>query len=206
MSLSKRTKSHSEFQASLIPPVSFLPSPAALSIEAGWAWFSAELASVAWVTGACPIKLVASAHVALAVAVTARAKSPPTTLAAPSKLLTRRVAASTLVVAAAAPPARLTDTSPRLLVTLRVEAAIASTGTLGAPPAGLAGALAHLLVALPMLAQASILALWTPAVGVACALPCHVFTLPIRVAPAHLLAVGAPELAGTLCRQLARDN
>lgn len=182
------------------------PPPAALAVEASRARLSAVLAPVARLTGAGPVHLVALALVALAVAVTAGPKGPLPALAAPCELLAGRVVAGALVVAAAAPPARLAQAVARLLVTLGVVAAVAGAGALGAPPVGLAGALARLLVTLAMLAEADVLALGAPAVEVAGALARHVLALPIGVAAAHLLAVGTPELPGTLCGESQRPQ
>lgn len=171
-----------------------------MPIEASWARLTAVLATVARLTGAGAIHLVALPLVALAVAVTAGPEGALTALAAPGELLAGRVVAGALVVAATAPPSRLAQAVARLLVALGVVAAVAGAGALGAPPVGLTGALARLLVALAVLAEADVLALGAPAVGVAGALTRHIFTLPVGVAAAHLLAVGAPELTGTLCR------
>jgi len=177
------------------------PPPAALAVEAGWARLAAVLSPVARLARAGPVHLVALALVALAVAVTAGPERPLAALAAPRELLAGRVVAGALVVAAAAPPARLAQAVARLLVALGVVAAVAGAGALGSPPVGLAGAFARLLVALAVLAEADVLAFGAPAVGVAGALARHVLTLPVGVAAAHLLAVGTPELPGTLCGQ-----
>lgn len=170
-----------------------------MAIEASRARLAAVLAPVAWLAGAGPVHLVALALVALAVAVAAGPKGPLPALAAPCELLAGRVVAGALVVAATAPPAGLAQAVARLLVTLRVVAAIAGAGALRAPPVGLAGAFARLLVALAMLAEADVLALGAPAVEVAGALARHVLALPVGMAAAHFLAVGTPELPGTLC-------
>lgn len=63
----------------------------------------------------------------------------------------------------------------------------------------MAGAFARLLVTFPFLTVAGLLAVLTPAVWVASALPGHVVTFTIRVTRAHALAVWTPELSGTLC-------
>lgn len=60
----------------------------------------------------------------------------------------------------------------------------------------MAAAPARLLVTLPILAETSVLTVWTPAVVVAGALPRHIVTLAIREAGALALAVWTPELAG----------
>jgi hypothetical protein len=62
-----------------------------------------------------------------------------------------------------------------------------------------AGAFARVLVALPLVAQAGVLTVGAPAVGVAGALARQVVTLAVGVAVALPLAVGAPELGGALC-------
>lgn len=161
-----------------------LPSPAALSVEAGRTGLPAELAPVAWFAGAGPVHLVALPHVALTVAVAARAEGPAPALAAPRELLAGRGAAGALIVAGAPPPARLADAEACLLIALRVEAAVAGAGALGPPPVQLAGALARLLITLAVLAQTDVLTPRPPAVGVAGALARHVLTLPVGVAVA----------------------
>lgn len=177
------------------------PPPAALAIEASRARLAAIFSPVARLARAGPVHLVALALVALAVPVTAGPERPLPALAAARELLAGRVVAGALVVAAAAPPAGLAQAVASLLVTLGVVAAIAGAGALGSPPVGLAGAFARLLVTFAVLAEADVLAFGTPAVGVAGALACHVLALPVGVAAAHLLAVGTPELPGTFCRQ-----
>lgn len=91
-----------------------------------------------------------------------------------------------------------------MLVTLGVVAAVAGAGALWAPPVGLAGAFARLLVTFAMLAEADVLALGAPAVEVAGALARHILALPIGVTGAHFLAVRTPELPGTLCGESHR--
>lgn len=177
------------------------PPPAALAVETSRAGLTAVFAPVPRLARAGPIHLVAFPLVALAVAVAAGPERPLPALAAPRELLAGRVVAGALVVAAAAPPARLAQAVPGLLVALGVVAAVAGAGALGAPPVRLAGALARLLVALAVLAEADVLTLGAPAVGVAGALARHVLALPVGVAAAHLLAVRAPKLPGTLCEQ-----
>lgn len=177
------------------------PPPAALAVEASRARLAAIFSPVARLARAGPVHLVALALVALAVPVTAGPERPLPALAAARELLAGRVVAGALVVAAAAPPAGLAQAVASLLVTLGVVAAIAGAGALGSPPVGLAGAFARLLVTFAVLAEADVLAFGTPAVGVAGALACHVLALPVGVAAAHLLAVGTPELPGTFCGQ-----
>lgn len=152
-----------------------------MSVEAGRTGLTAELAPVAWLAGAGPVHLVALPHVTLAVTVATGTKGAAAALAAPRELLAGRGAAGALVVAGAPPPARLAEAEARLLVALRVEAAVAGAGTLGPPPVRLAGTLARLLVTLAVLAQADVLAPQAPAVGVARALARHVLTLPVGV-------------------------
>lgn len=177
------------------------PPPAALAVEASRARLAAVFSPVARLARAGPVHLVALALVALAVPVAAGPERPLPALAAARELLAGRVVAGALVVATAAPPAGLAQAVASLLVTLGVVAAIAGAGALGSPPVGLAGAFARLLVTLAVLAEADVLAFGTPAVGVAGALACHVLALPVGVAAAHLLAVGTPELPGTFCGQ-----
>lgn len=177
-----------------------LPPPAALSIEASWAGFSAVFAPVSWLTGTRSIHLITLSLIALAVAITSRAKSTVTALATPGELLTWRVVAGALVVTATTPPAWLTDAVPCLLVTLGIVAAVAGAGTLETPPVWLTGALACFLVTLAMLTEANVLTLEAPAVGIACALACDILALAIGVAVAHFLTIRTPELAGTFCK------
>lgn len=58
---------------------------------------------------------------------------------------------------------------------------------------------ARVLVTLALLAEAGLLAVGTPAVGVACALARHVVTVAVGEALAFALAVRAPELGWALC-------
>lgn len=62
----------------------------------------------------------------------------------------------------------------------------------------MASACACVLVTLALLAEAGLLAVGTPAVGVACALARHVVTVAVGEALALALAVRAPELGWAL--------
>lgn len=123
---------------------------------------------------------------------------PLPTLTTACKLLTRRVIAQTLSTAITAVPAWVADALARALVTHRVDAAVAVVVALRSPVTSMAGAFSRLLVTFPFQTIARLLAVFTPAVGVARALPGHVITFSVRVAHAHALAVRTPELSGTL--------
>ena len=84
------------------------------------------------------------------------------------------------------------------MVTNRVETAVAVVSALRAPEARVACARARVLVTLALLAEAGLLAVGPPAVGVARALARHVVTVAVGEALALALAVGAPELGWAL--------
>lgn len=119
-------------------------------------------------------------------------------LATTRKLLAWRVITVTLDGTIPPRPAWTTVTPSCVLVTHRVETAVAVVCTLRAPEAILASACACVLVTLALLAEAGLLAVGTPAVGVACALARHVVTVAVGEALALALAVRAPELGWAL--------
>lgn len=124
---------------------------------------------------------------------------PLPALTSACKLLTRRAITPTLSAAITTVPARVADAPARALIAHRVDAAVAVVVALRSPVTGMAGAFARLLVTFPFQTVAGLLAVFTPAVGVARALPSHVVTFTVRVARAHALAVRTPKLTGTLC-------
>lgn len=177
-----------------------LPSPvsAVLSVEPGGTRLSAELAPVARLARAGAVGLVALPVHALAVALAVLPPQPLPALAAARELLAGAAVAGALGVAAAAEPAGLADAATRGLVAHGVDGAVTAVGTLRPPEAGVARALARLLVALAFLAGAGLLAVGPPAVGVARAFACHVVTFPVWVASAFSFAVRTPKLGGAL--------
>lgn len=87
---------------------------------------------------------------------------------------------------------------PRHCIAHGIYAAVTVVIALGAPGARVACAFASLLVALALLAEASILTVRSPAVVVAGTLSGQVVTLAVGVTVTFSLAVRAPELGRTL--------
>lgn len=173
--------------------------PAVLPVEAGGARLPAELAAVARGAGAGAVGGVAPAVHALAVALAAGPPQPLAALAAAGELLARRAVAHALRPAVAPVVARVADAAAGRLLAHGVDAAVADLRALRPPDARVAAALARGLVAFALLTGAGVLAVGSPAVGVACALAGHIVALPVGVAHALPLAVWAPELTGALC-------
>lgn len=171
---------------------------AVLSVEPGGTRLPAELPAVPRRAGARPVRLVALAVDALAVSFATRAPEPLPALAAPRELVARRVVAVALDGAVPSGPAGVAQAAAGHRVAHRGEAAVAVVVALGTPEARVARAFASVLVALPLLAQAGVLAVGSPSVVVAGTLACQVVALAVGVARAFAFAIGAPELGRTL--------
>lgn len=176
------------------PPVS-----AILTIESSRTWFPAELPTVPRCTGTRAVGLVAFSVDALAVSFTPGPPQPLSALATSSELVTWGVVTVTLDCAVPSRPARIALATACHRITDGVDAAVAVVVALGTPDARVACAFARFLIAFTLLAQARILAVWSPTIVVAGTLTGQVVTLAIGVTITFPLAVRAPELGRALC-------
>lgn len=94
----------------------------------------------------------------------------------------------------------MAQTSARVHIAHRVDAAVAVVIALWTPDSRVARTLSCLLVTLALLAKTRLLTVGSPAIVVTGTLPSQIITLAIRITVTFPLAVRAPELGRALCQ------